>query len=137
MIALQSSGLGFCTRDYYEGLEPRLSVQTCGAPDSQYANECTVYLSGVAGSAASIDVNTNHPWYIDDLSLYTVPNWCSISLPSGLLTGYVTDKTLTFTDKGNNLAPFVQTFDLTLCNASDPKVNVTIHVIRNQNNLGL
>ncbi|MCL2738415.1 MAG: hypothetical protein FWE30_03105 [Bacteroidales bacterium] len=131
LLAILASGAGFCTRDYFEGPEPRLLVKAHGAPDNQYADRCTIYLNGDAGATATVDVNTNYRWYVDDRSLYTVPNWCTLSLPGGILTGNVTDKTLTFIAKSDNELPFVRYFDLVLRHTTDPGVTVTIRVIQN------
>ena len=137
LLAVLSSGLNLCTKDYYEGSEPRLLVKVEDAPDSRYAVECSVCLGGLYGSTATVEVNANHQWYIDDLSLYTLPNWCEVSLPSRITTGYVTDTSLTFTVKPNNEPPCDQTFELILRHAADPKIKVTIYVTSQSNNTGL
>lgn len=133
MIALLSSGLGLCTKDFYEGSEPRLLVRVCDLSDSRYGIECTVFLGGDADPTVAVEVNTNKPWYIDDLSIYEIPEWCSVSLPSGILTGSGTDKSLTFSLKANHELFATHTFDLILRLASDPEVKVTIHVHLNAN----
>ena len=132
LIAILLSAMGYCSRDVFEGPEPRLLVKEYGAPDSKYASEVTVYLNGHKGSQAWVDINTNYQWCVDDYSFHMIPGWCQVSIPSGsLITGFVTDKTLIFTDKGDNLHPFVEKFDLTLRNSQDPNVKVTIHIYRN------
>ncbi|MDR2584964.1 MAG: hypothetical protein LBC84_01895 [Prevotellaceae bacterium] len=139
LIAILTSGVGFCARDAYEGPDARLLVKQQGEPDSKYAKEATVYLNGAQGSAVTIDINTTNYWYIDKASFYSIPNWCEVSIPScfsigifaGAVTGVVTDKTMTFTNKANNDHPFVQSFDLILRNNGNPNLTVKIHVVRN------
>ena len=132
MISLLSLGSGFCTRDIRGGSEPYLLVRVYGDSDGRYGTECTVFLDGVLGSTAMIEVETNSQWFIDDLSIYGIPDWCSVSLPSGILTGYGDDKSLMFTLKSNG-DPVAHTFDLILRHASDPDIKVTIHVNRSIN----
>ncbi|MCL2727100.1 MAG: hypothetical protein FWD56_01800 [Bacteroidales bacterium] len=133
LIALLT-GMGFCTRDFYEGPAPRLLVKEHGAPDSQYKDAIDVYLDGNKGSSVTIDVNTNYQWFLDRPTFNSIPIWCSVTTPSGLITGNVTDKTLTFTDRGDNVHPFPQMFTLILRNSANPSVYVTINVYRNIKN---
>jgi len=126
--------MGFCTRDVFEGPAPRLLVKEYGAPDSHYKSAIDVYLDGNKGTNVTIDVNTNYQWYVDRPSFNTVPSWCNVTIPSGLVAGYVTDKTITFTDRGDNIHPFPQMFTLILRNSVDPNVYVTINVYRNIKN---
>lgn len=132
LVAFLLSGMGYCTRDGYEGPEARLLVKEYGTPDSKYTSEVSVYLNGYKGAKVMIDINTNYQWFVDNPSFYAIPSWCQVSVPSGLIpTGFVTDKTLIFTDKGDNLHPFVEKFDLILRHSQDPNLKVTVHVYRN------
>ena len=127
------SGMGFCTRDAFEGPAARLLVKEHGAPDSKYVSELNVYLGGYKGASVTIDVNTNYQWYIENSSFYSIPNWCSVTTSAGpVYSGMVTSNTVTFTDKGDNMHPFVQMFTLVLCNSSDGSVKAKVHVYRNR-----
>ena len=123
---LLSSGVSYCSRDIYEGATPRLLAKMQGEPDIRYRSQIDVFLGSGKDHAITVDINTSHKWYIENIT--QIPLWCAVSLPSGIIGGFVTDKTLTFTTRWENKDAAVRSFTLVLRHILDPMLCVTINV---------
>ena len=123
---LLSSGVSYCSRDIYEGATPRLLAKMQGEPDIRYRSQIDVFLGSGKDHAITVDINTSHKWYIENIT--QIPLWCAVSLPSGIIGGFVTDKTLTFTTRWENKEAAVRSFTLVLRHILDPMLRVTINV---------